>query len=79
MRPYDLKKRWGDKMAFWGCLGSQSTVPFGKPAEIRAEVKKLCSEMGKGGGYIICPAKDLQPETPTENAVAVLEAFTNQE
>jgi len=35
--------------------------------------------MGRGGGYILAPAKALQPETPTENAAAVFEAFTNQD
>ena len=31
--------------------------------------------MGKGGGYILAPAKALRPETPTENAVAIVEEF----
>ena len=79
MNPYELKKTFGDKIAFWGCLGSQSTIPFGTPDEIGREVGKLCSEMGRGGGYVLGPAKALQPETPTENAVAVVEAFTQQE
>jgi uroporphyrinogen decarboxylase len=78
MNPYQLKKKWGDKIIFWGCLGSQSTIPFRTPDEIKKEVQKLCHEMGKGGGYILSPAKALQPETPTENAVAVVEAFTKQ-
>jgi len=34
--------------------------------------------MGGDGGYILAPAKPLQPGTPTENAVAVIEAFMNQ-
>jgi len=76
MNPYELKKKWGDKITFWGCLGSQSTIPFGTPQEIRAEVRRLRSEMSLGGGYILAPAKALQPETPTQNAIAVLEAFT---
>lgn len=75
MNPYELKKKYGDKIVFWGGLGSQSTIPFGTPAEIKAEVKKLCREMGHGGGYILGTAKALQPETPTENAAAVYEAF----
>lgn len=78
MNPYELKKGWGDRIAFWGCLGSQSTIPFGSPAEIRAEVGRLRDRMGEGGGYILAPAKDLQPETPTENAIAVVEAFTSE-
>lgn len=78
MNPYELKKQWGDKITFWGALGSQSTIPFGTPAEIHQEVRRLRREMGKGGGYILAPAKPLQPETPTENAAAMVEAFTQQ-
>jgi uroporphyrinogen decarboxylase len=78
MNPYLLKRRWGDGITFWGALGSQSTIQFGSPGEIHAEVRRLCAEMGQGGGYILAPAKSLQPGTPLENAVAVVEAFTGQ-
>ena len=78
MNPYQLKKRWGDQITFWGCLGSQSTIQFASPAEIKAEVQRLCTEMGAGGGYILAPAKSLQPGTPVQNAAAVVEAFTEQ-
>jgi uroporphyrinogen decarboxylase len=78
MNPYGLKEKWGDKLTFWGGLGSQSTIPFGTSEQIKEEVGRLCAEMGKGGGYILSPAKALQPETPTLNAAAVLEAFTQQ-
>ena len=75
MNPYELKSRFGDGITFWGCLGSQSTVGRGTPEEIKAEVAGLAAEMPKGGGYILAPAKPLQPGTPTENAVAVVEAL----
>jgi uroporphyrinogen decarboxylase len=75
MDPYTLKRRFGKEITFWGGLGSQSTIPFGTPAEIHAEVGKLCSEMARGGGYILAPAKALQPGTPVENSAAVVEAF----
>jgi uroporphyrinogen decarboxylase len=78
MNPYELKRRYGAHITFWGGLGSQSTIPFGTPDKIRAEVARLCREMGRGGGYILSPAKALQPETPTENAAAVVEAFLEQ-
>jgi len=78
MNPYELKERWGDKITFWGCLGSQSTIHFGTPREIHAEVNRLCTEMGRGAGYILAPAKHLQPGTPPENAAAVVEAFTKR-
>lgn len=75
MNPYALKEEWGDKITFWGGLGSQSTIPFSSPAELRQEIRKLRSEMSKGGGYILAPAKALRPETPTENAVTIVEEF----
>jgi uroporphyrinogen decarboxylase len=78
MNPYELKRRFGDQITFWGCLGSQSVIPFGTPTEIRAEITKLSREMGKGGGYILSPAKPFQPETPTENAAAVIESCIRQ-
>jgi len=78
MNPYELKRRYGTQITFWGGLGSQSLIPFGTPAEIWAEVGKLCRELGRGGGYILSPAKPLQPETPTENAAAVVKAFLQQ-
>ena len=75
MNPYALKRAWGDNIAFWGCLGSQYTIPFAPPAEIRQEIRRLRNEMGRGGGYILAPAKPLRVETPTKNAVAVVEEF----
>ena len=76
MNPYELKKRYGDKMTFWGGLGSQRLLPFGTPESIRAEIAHMRKEMYRGGGYIMAPAKALQPETPTANAVAIVEALT---
>jgi uroporphyrinogen decarboxylase len=78
MNPYALKKEFGSQITFWGCLGSQSTIQFGSPQEIKSEVRHLCAEMGLGGGYILAPAKSLQPGTPVENAAAVVEAFIEQ-
>ena len=78
MNPYQLKRRFGSDIGFWGALGSQSTIPFGTPTQIKDEVAKLCREMGQGGGYILAPAKAIQPETPTENAAAVVESFLQQ-
>jgi uroporphyrinogen decarboxylase len=77
MNPYELKKEWGDRITFWGGLGSQSTIPFGTPDTIRAEINKLRSTMSNGGGYILAPAKRLLTDTPIENVVAVFESFAS--
>jgi uroporphyrinogen decarboxylase len=75
MNPYGLKSAWGDRITYWGCLGSQSTIPFATPTEVRQEIRRLRCEMSRGGGYILAPAKPLRTETPTANAVAVVEEF----
>lgn len=75
MNPYGLKNAWGDRITYWGGLGSQSTIPFGTPDGVRQEIRRLRREMSRGGGYILAPAKPLRPETPTGNAVAVVEEF----
>ena len=76
--PYHLKKLYGKEITFWGGLGSQSTIPLGTPSEIKSEIRRLCKEMGKGGGYILSCAKPIQPGTATENVIAVIEAFAEQ-
>lgn len=78
MDSFELKRKYGDKIAFWGCLGSQSTIPFGTPKQIHARVKKLCQVMGRKGGFILAPAKSIQPGTPPANTAAVVEAFATQ-
>ena len=75
MNPYELKAQFGDRITFWGGLGSQTIIPFGTPVQLREEIHKLASTMRKGGGYILAGAKLLQPETPTKNAAAILEEF----
>ena len=78
MNPYELKKRYGDKITFWGGIGSQSILQFGTPEEIRKEVNSLISTMARDGGYILSPAKPIQPGTPIENTAALVESFINQ-
>ena len=76
MAPELLKKKWGDRMSFWGCLGTQSILFFGSPCEIKAEVLRLHNLFKRDGGYLLAPTKPLQDEMPIENAIAVVEAFS---
>jgi uroporphyrinogen decarboxylase len=75
MDVYQLKRDYGRDITFWGGVGSQSILPFGTPDQIRAEVKKLVTEMGKGGGYILGPAKSVLADTPPANFAALVESF----
>jgi len=61
-------------MILVGGIGVQGLLPFGNPDQIREMVQRLKTEMGKGGGYVLGPAKPVMKDVPIENAVAFLEA-----
>ncbi len=74
MNPAAVKREYGDRLAFWGSVSVQRTLPLGTPAEVRAEVRNRIQVMGAGGGFILSPAHVLSPEVPWENIVAFFEA-----
>jgi uroporphyrinogen decarboxylase len=77
MDPARLKDRFGDRLAFWGTVGTQATWGWPNPDAIRAEVRQRIQTVGRGGGLIIGPAYDLEPRIPWENIVAFFEAVAD--
>lgn len=73
-----LKDRYGDRLCFYGGISTQKTLPFGTCREVKAEVRKRIEQLGRGGGYIIGPAIDIQRDVPLENVLALIEAVQNQ-
>ncbi len=74
MDPERLKSEFGDRIAFWGGIDSQRLLPGGSPEEVRAEVRRLFSFMGKGGGWVLAAVHNIQPDVPPENVLAMFEA-----
>jgi len=68
-----LKADFGDKLAFWGGISTQSVLPFGTPDEVRAEARRVRDMMSRGGGYVFAPSQDIQSDVPPENIIALLE------
>jgi len=75
MRPEVVREKWGKKICFWGCLGSQGILHSGTPAEIQAEIKRLHLLFREEGGYVLAPAKPLVAEMNIYKAVAVVETL----
>ncbi|MCX6895577.1 MAG: hypothetical protein NTZ16_08805 [Verrucomicrobia bacterium] len=78
MNPVLMKERYGDKLAFWGCIGTQTTMPFGTPAEVKRTVRELIATVGKGGGLFLAPTHTLEPDVPWANVEAFIEAIKDQ-
>lgn len=74
MNPILINKLYGDKLSFWGTIGTQTTMPFGNPGDVEAAVKLMAEEVGKGGGLVIAPTHLLEPEVPWENIEVFIEA-----
>ena len=77
MDVFQLKRQFGRDLTFCGGLNTQHLLPHGTTQQIRAEVKKLKSQMGRGGGYILEPGITIQADVPLENLLAMIEEARN--
>jgi uroporphyrinogen decarboxylase len=73
MDPAALKSDFGDRLCFEGGISVQSTLPFGTPEDVRAEVRERITVLGRGGGYILGPSHAIQAGTPPQNILALFD------
>ena len=64
-------------MSFWGTIGTQTTMPFGMPDEVRVVVKHMIKTVGGSGGLLIAPTHVLEPDVPWENILAFVDAVND--
>lgn len=76
MDPAEVKRRFGDRLCFWGSIDEQHTLPFGTPEAVRAEVLTRLHTLGEGGGLILGPTHHVQLDTPMENFWAMVDTIT---
>jgi uroporphyrinogen decarboxylase len=75
MDPGAVRKRMGSNLAFDGCVGTQTTFPFGTPEEMKQRVRDLAESLNAGnGGLMLSPTHVLEPEVPPKNIQAFFEA-----
>jgi uroporphyrinogen decarboxylase len=68
-----LKREFGDRLAFCGAIDTGWVLPYGTPADVRAEVRRRIKDLGPGGGYILASVHCIQPDVPVENVIAMLD------
>jgi hypothetical protein len=76
MEPTALKRRFGDRLVFWGGgVNTQKTLPFGTPQDVRDEVHARLDTFAPGGGFVFCTIHNIQAGTPIDNVLAMFEAL----
>jgi len=67
MDPQTLKRKAGAHLAFWGGVDTQRLLCQGSCADISREKETLIRILGEGGGFVLAPAHNIQPDVPPEN------------
>jgi uroporphyrinogen decarboxylase len=75
MDPAEIKKKFADRLCFWGSIDEQHTLPFGTTDEVRQEVLTRLKTFGKRGGLILGPTHHVQLDTPMENFRAMVDTI----
>lgn len=72
MNPLDLKREFGQELAFMGGVDTQGVLPNGTADQVRKATAELLEGMTThGGGYILAASHTVPPETPDENIFAM--------
>lgn len=76
MDPVELKKKFGDRIIFWGGgVDTQGVFAFGTPEQVKEQVKRQVSILNENGGFVFNTVHNIQANVPFENVVAMLEAL----
>ncbi|MHB0875118.1 MAG: uroporphyrinogen decarboxylase family protein [Anaerolineae bacterium] len=72
MDPLELKREFGDRLAFMGGVDTQDLLPGGSADDVRRATARLLEGMtAGGGGYILAASHTIPPETPDDNIFAM--------
>lgn len=71
MSPEYLKKTFGGRLAFHGCISTAGPVAFGSVQDVEDYCRKTLEIMMPGGGYCFAPTHQIQDNSPTVNVVAM--------
>jgi uroporphyrinogen decarboxylase len=69
-----LKKTYGADLTFCGAIDTQRILPYGSPAEVRSEVRRVIDLLGPGGGYMLAAVHTVMDEVPAANILAMVDA-----
>ena len=71
---YELKRRYGGRLALVGNMDLGSTLTRGTPEEVRQDVRTHINALAPGGGYVLGSSNSIPNYVPIENYRAMIEA-----
>ncbi len=75
MNPAELKRKFGDRIVFWGGgIDTQHTLPRGSADEVRREVAENLDIFKPHGGYVFNSVHNIQADVSIENLMAFWES-----
>ena len=72
-----LISQYRGRLAFYGGMSTQKTLPYGTVEDVERETRKLLG-LGKSGGYIFSPAHDVPGDVPLQNMLAFIDVVQHQ-
>ncbi len=74
MDAIEVFSQYKGSLSFNGSLGTQTTMPYATPQEVKDTVRRNLDAAGQQGSLLCCPTHMLEPEVPWKNIEAYVEA-----
>ena len=73
-----LRSTFGDGLAYYGGISTQTVLPHGSPEEVKTAVLDCAATLAPAGtGLLLAPSHRLMTDIPLENVDAMLEALAS--
>jgi uroporphyrinogen decarboxylase len=69
----ELKKRFGDRITFWGGVDTHRILNKGSVDEVRRETRRVMDILSPEGGFVLNSVHNIQPDVPPENICAMFD------
>jgi uroporphyrinogen decarboxylase len=74
-----LHREFGDRLAFYGGIATQTVLPYGEPAVVRRAISDAISDLApQGTGLLLAPSHRMMADIPLANVDAMVAAFRVQ-
>jgi uroporphyrinogen decarboxylase len=71
-----LYREFGKHLSFYGGISTQTVMPSGTPAQVKAAAAACIRDLAPDGtGLVLGPSHRMQSDIPVANVAAMLEAF----